>query len=273
MSKETSILFCGDPHGDFGFIIDAAREARPAAAVIVGDFYARKSLPAEGETADTALAAVRAEGVRVLYIHGNHESDRPEIWKASIESLPAEDGLHARFEAVGSVSLGGLGGVFRQKVWFPNDGTEPRFLTRESKLACIPKNERFRNGLPVKDRTTIFPEDLDALRERSRGLPSAGRILVTHEAPETHEFGAACLSALARDCGAGLLVHGHHHFSYRATLPCGTKVRGLAGREAWLARFGADGRLIEDAGLWAAERCPPRPDTAGNERGESDATA
>jgi len=56
---------------------------------------------------------------------------------------------------------------------------------------------------------------------------------VTHEAPSCHRHGYAVIDDLAAAGGAKLIVHGHHHDSYTATLPNGIPVRGLGLAEPW----------------------------------------
>jgi len=71
----------------------------------------------------------------------------------------------------------------------------------------------------------IWPEDVERLAAEKAD------ILVTHEAPSSHRSGAAVLDDLARAMGARLVVHGHHHTSYRATAPDGLQAQGVAA--AW----------------------------------------
>ena len=86
--------------------------------------------------------------------------------------------------------------------------------------------------------TAIWPEDYDYLASQSAD------ILVTHEAPRSHPSGNAALDDLARAMGASLIVHGHHHVSYRAVAPDGLRAMGVAA--AWGATI--DGEL-----LWPGE--------------------
>jgi hypothetical protein len=73
--------------------------------------------------------------------------------------------------------------------------------------------------------TAIWPEDYDALAGQQAD------ILVTHEAPASHPAGNAALDALARAMGARLIVHGHHHVTYRAVAADGLCAMGVA--SAW----------------------------------------
>jgi hypothetical protein len=103
----------------------------------------------------------------------------------------------------------------------------PRFHTRAAFLESLPPDEKWRGGLPLWHRDTIFPEDVDALSSQCFD------VLVTHEAPSSHRHGSAVLDALAEAGGARLIVHGHHHESYEALLDSGVRVRGLRLAEIW----------------------------------------
>jgi len=79
----------------------------------------------------------------------------------------------------------------------------------------------WRDGLPLRHRSTIFPEDLNALAGEEVD------ILITHEAPSSHKYGHAEIDDLAEIKGVKVIVHGHTHQDYRATLPNGVEVVGL----------------------------------------------
>jgi hypothetical protein len=86
--------------------------------------------------------------------------------------------------------------------------------------------------------TAIWPEDYDELTSQRAD------ILVTHEAPRSHPAGNAALDALARAMGASLIVHGHHHVSYRAVAHDGLRAMGVAA--AW-------GATLHGELLWHGE--------------------
>ena len=88
----------------------------------------------------------------------------------------------------------------------------------------------------------IWPEDVARL-----GAERAD-ILVTHEAPGSHPAGKPELDTLARAMGARLIVHGHHHVTYRARAPDGLEAMGVA--SGW-------GVAQDGAVLWQGEA--PRP--------------
>lgn len=61
------ILFCGDPHGQFGHIIEAVQEHRPAAVILLGDLQAQRPLEIE-------LAPILTSP-EIWFFHGNHDTD------------------------------------------------------------------------------------------------------------------------------------------------------------------------------------------------------
>jgi predicted phosphodiesterase len=52
-------------------------------------------------------------------------------------------------------------------------------------------------------------------------------VLATHEAPESHALGFQFLGDLARAMGVKLIIHGHHHERYSATIAGGIRVEGI----------------------------------------------
>jgi hypothetical protein len=66
--------------------------------------------------------------------------------------------------------------------------------------------ERWRDGIARRHRSTIFPEDYQQL---FRG--QFADLLVTHEAPSAHPHGWQAIDNLAKMLGVRLLVHGHRH--------------------------------------------------------------
>ena len=131
------------------------------------------------------------------------------------------------------VRVAGLPGVFKPSVWYPTPGgwrgaiDPPRFRNRAAFLAAQPAARVWRGGLPLWHRDSIFPDDVARLADQRFD------VLVTHEAPSCHRHGFTAIDDLAAAGGARLIVHGHHHDSYTATLPNGIAVRGLGLAEAW----------------------------------------
>ena len=89
---------------------------------------------------------------------------------------------------------------------------------------------RWRDELPIKARAAIWWEDYERLYGQQAD------ILVLHEAPGSHLYGFAVLDELAEAMGVKLIVHGHHHENYDATI--GTiRVRGVGKATPWLLQI------------------------------------
>ncbi|WP_037452149.1 metallophosphoesterase family protein [Skermanella stibiiresistens] len=217
-----TILFCGDPHGSYSQIIRAVAAKRPAAVVIVGDHDLEQPL-------DEVLAPVLDAGVRVWWIPGNHDGDRVHWYCNLFDSGLGDANLHGRVaEVAPGLRIAGLGGVFRGRIWHPSEGDgAPRFPDRESYLDALPPGHRWRGGLPLAQRVSIWWEDYQKLRAERAD------VLVCHEAPSSHRHGFGVLDDLARSMGARLIVHGHHHIGYQAMLPAGLRVIGIGRAGLW----------------------------------------
>jgi len=189
------ILFCGDPHGQFGHIIEAVQEHRPAAVILLGDLQAQRPLEVE-------LATI-LDQTEVWFIHGNHDTDSVADHDHLFGSDLAERNLHGRVVEVAGLRIAGLGGVFRGKVWTPP--APSTFENPKQYLASCGKGNLWRGGLPLKHRSTIFPDDYERLQKQRAD------ILVTHEAPSAHPHGFAAIDDLARRLGVSTSFHGHHH--------------------------------------------------------------
>jgi hypothetical protein len=210
------ILFAGDPHRNFAPILRACLALPPGTLILLCDCDCPTPL-------DEILKPVTRRGWTVRWIMGNHDTET----EAAYDNLVLSDGdLGLRVTSIGGIRIAGLPGVFKPRVWQPDQ--PPSFLTRAAFQASLRPDEPWRGGLPLFHRDTIFPEDFDRLAALSCD------ILVSHEAPSSHAHGYAVIDALAEACGASLIVHGHHHQSYTATLPNGITVRGLGLSEPWL---------------------------------------
>lgn len=217
---ETTILFAGDPHRNFAPILRACLALPPGTLILLGDCDCSAPL------ADLLAPAIE-RGWDVRWILGNHDTET----EAAYDNLTGHPGdLGLRVTTVAGQRIAGLPGVFKPRVWHPHDGP-PSYHSRTAFQAALRPHEPWREGLPLFHRDTIFPEDFDRLAAQSCD------ILVTHEAPSSHPHGFAAIDALAEACGARLIVHGHHHASYTATLPNGIKVRGLGLSETWRPRL------------------------------------
>jgi predicted phosphodiesterase len=217
LADRTPILFAGDPHGNFAPILRACADCEPGAILLVGDCGLASPL-------DDVLAQPIARGWSVHWILGNHDTETEQAF----DNLTACSGdLGLRATTIGDRRIVGLPGVFRPRVWQP-DEPPPSFHRRADFLASLTPAQRWRGGMPLWHRDTIFPEDFEHLA----GLRCD--ILLSHEAPSSHAHGFQVIDDLAATCGARLIVHGHHHKSYAATLPNGIAVRGLGLAEPWL---------------------------------------
>lgn len=210
------VLFAGDPHGNLTPILRACAALPAGDLILVGDIGC-------GKPFQELMAPASRAGWNVHWILGNHDTETEAAYD-NLVNAPGDIGL--RVVTIGGWRIGGLPGVFRPRVWEPEDG--PAFFqSRSAFQASLPTGQLWRGGLPLWHRDTIFPEDFDRLGA------AAFDILVTHEAPTSHRHGHAVIDDLAQRCGCRLIVHGHHHQSYEATLPNGIRVRGLGLSEVW----------------------------------------
>lgn len=238
-SHPLTILIVGDPHGDLSCVLQACRERQPTAVILVGDQELQRPLVDE-------LAPLYAAAVPIFWLVGNHDADSSEIYDNLVSSVAHQpDGhLGARAINVDSLRIGGLSGVFANRVWYPQQGGEvPRYATRADYLRSVLRSDRWRSdwsgpevsehcGLPRSMRAIIFPEDLERLAEHRLD------VIISHEAPgPPHPRGFGVLARLADRVGARLWVHGHHHRHYDETviLPSGRPLRvvGLGIRQCW----------------------------------------
>lgn len=220
-----AIWFYGDPHTDFRPLNRAALRGEihsDDTVVIVGDCDLVEPLR-------EAIAPVMATNCSVRWIIGNHDTDDSHVFDFLMSE--ADGDLHGRVHvASDGRAIAGLGGVHKGKIWRPtNDMPDPQptYPTRASFLRTLKHYERWRGGLPLAHRDTIWQEDVVALGRRRAD------VLVVHEAPSTHKYGSPALDRLAKQMHARLIVHGHHHVAYSALTPDGILVRGLAGAELW----------------------------------------
>lgn len=190
------ILFCGDPHGEFEHIIQHVQQSNPAAVIILGDLCLSQSF-------EQTFAPI-LERTDVWFIHGNHDTD--EVRYHDHLFACHERNLHGRVAEIDGFKIAGLGGIFRNQVWYPPK--PPRYTTRKDFIAHCGKGNLWRGGLPRKHRSSIFPEDIQCFE----GLKVD--ILVTHEAPIAHPHGFLAIDELAQSLGATTIIHGHHHEPY-----------------------------------------------------------
>jgi predicted phosphodiesterase len=220
------ILFAGDPHRNFAPILRACLALPPGTLIIVGDCDCPAPLP-------EIMAPATDAGWRVRWILGNHDTETERAYDNLVRAYPDGD-IGLRVTEIAGLRIAGLPGVFKPRIWDPRPDASsgrvepPGYHTRAAFLRALPPDGHWRGGLPLWHRDTIFPEDFDRLRT------DYFDILVTHEAPSSHPHGYAVIDRLAESGGARLIVHGHHHQSYAATLANGVRVRGLGLAEPWV---------------------------------------
>ena len=210
------IFFCGDPHGCFDQINEAARLHKPDALVILGDLQAPAPLE---EVLEEALAYAP-----VWWIPGNHDSETDAFYDHLWRSGLADRNLHGRVANVCGLRIAGLGGVFRGQVWMPDDA--PNYYCPATFIRRVGMGNVWRGGVPRRHRTTIFPSVYQNLMRQHAD------ILVTHEAPSCHRKGFAAIDRLAESMGVKRLFHGHQHEDrsygrYRGMLMTGVGYRGV----------------------------------------------
>lgn len=213
------IWFCGDNHGHFDHIIAAVKEHRPSAIVLLGDVQARRPLQVE-------LAEILSS-TAVHWIPGNHDTDTEDDYDNLFGSTLADRNLHGRVVDVAGMRVGGLGGVFRGRVWMPP--AEAVHASAKGFLRVAGKGNMWRGGLPLRHRSTIYWEDY--LRLATQRCD----VLVTHEAPGVHPQGNAAIDLLAVATGARKHFHGHTHDSLPYNNPAvqvfGVGLRGITDLE------------------------------------------
>ena len=221
-------MFFGDPHGSFEFVIRCVQKYEPEAVVLLGDIQAQRPLQVE-------LAPI-LDLTEVWWIPGNHDTDSDADHDNLFGSELAHRNLHGRIVDIAGVRVAGLGGIFRESIWSPP--LEPAYRSAADRLRVLRASDRWRNGLPLRHRSSIFPDEYERLaRQRAD-------ILVTHEGLGGHPHGWNALDELAISLDVQLVVHGHLHQTID---------------------YVADGRLDPDAGYQAFGIAPdhyliwPRP--------------
>lgn len=192
-----TIYLCGDPHGNFDHLIEVVTHAKPDAVILLGDLTPLQPLQ---EVLEPVLSLTE-----VWFIHGNHDTDTESSYDHLFSSTLAGRNLHGRVVEIAGVRIAGLGGVFRKQVWMPPAAAS--FQSPDAYCAQCGRGNLWRDGLPRKHRSTIFPKDFVLLQGQRAD------ILVTHEAPSCHPHGFQVIDELARSLGVSHSFHGHHHDS------------------------------------------------------------
>lgn len=188
------ILLCGDPHGRFDHIIQAVPAYRPDAVILLGDMTPDRPLHVE-------LARI-LNLTDVWWIPGNHDTDEERFYNNVFGSELADRNFHGRVVEIAGLSVAGLGGVFREKIWMPGKA-DASFHSPADYLAKCGKGNWWRQGLLTC--STIFPNEVESLACQRVD------VLVSHEGPDLHQFGSPALTQLAKDLGVRAAFHGHHH--------------------------------------------------------------
>ena len=210
--------------GNFPPILRACAALEPGTLILLGDCDLHVPLRDK-------LAPLFTLGWDVRWI-GNRDTDTEALYDNLVADFPEGD-FSGKVIEIGGLRIAGLAGVFKPRVWHPRPEEPrgmiepPRFNTRVEFLASLKPSERWRSGLPLWHRDTIFPADFSVLAKQRFD------VLISHEAPSSHRHGFAVIDRLAEVGAARLIVHGHHHEFYTATLPNGIHVRGLAVAEPW----------------------------------------
>ena len=192
-------MFFGDPHGDLEPVIGAVERFQPEAIVLLGDIQARRPLHVE-------LRSI-LDLTEIWFIHGNHDTDSDADYDNLWGSELADRNLHGRIVEIAGYKVAGLGGIFRSKIWDPRRPIEEAaFQSSDAMRRTMKREERWRDGISRKHRSSIFPDEYQRLL---RSGPAD--ILVTHEAPSAHPYGWKAIDDLAEALGVQLVVHGHHH--------------------------------------------------------------
>ena len=191
-----TILFCGDAHGKFDYIVHAALEHDAAAVVLLGDLQPIRPLHVE-------LASIRD---RVWFIHGNHDTDSVRDFENVFDCEISDRNIHGGVAVLpDGTRLAGLGGIFRSRVWDPGANGAPRFRTRADFARATAPANRWRGGPERQHWSTIFPDDIGRLGQLRAD------VLVTHEAGAGHPYGFSVIDDVARSLGVHTSFHGHHH--------------------------------------------------------------
>jgi len=213
------ILMFGDVHGNCDHILPAVLAEKPAAIIFLGDIQAQRPFEQElGEVMDLT---------DVWWIPGNHDTDSRADYDNLFNSALADKNLHGRVVEIDGLRVAGLGGVFREAVWYPRHDPEavPHYESYDSYVKSELAAERWKEyrrlkaagqnpaGLPspamlgkaLTHKSTIFYDDWLSL------YGQRADILVTHEAPSCHPYGFIALDILAKSMRIKYSFHGHLH--------------------------------------------------------------
>lgn len=213
------ILFLGDVHGDFCHILPVVQKLNPAATIFLGDLELQR--PLEEEVAELMQVT------EVFFIYGNHDTDSEVNHDFMFKSKLADRNLHNKVVEIDGHRVAGLGGVFRQSIWWPKEDSSiaPKYQNYDAfvdaELQALKWQEMRKqkqlgegnlesvspvlNGKRLTHKSTIFFDDWMNLYDQQAD------ILVTHEAPCCHPHGFAGITELAKGMQVKKTFHGHHH--------------------------------------------------------------
>lgn len=200
MTDVGPVLYCGDTHGKFRHLLQAAGDLRASAVVLLGDLEPARPLHEE-------LAPIVD---KVWFIHGNHDTDSASNWANVWQSKLADRNVDGRVVMLpNGTRLAGLGGIFRGTVWYPTPtgdrGGAPAFQSQEEHAAAHDAGHQWQGSVNRTHWSSIYPKVLERLADLQAD------VLITHEAPGYHPRGFDLLDTLAQSMGVKLTVHGHHH--------------------------------------------------------------
>lgn len=210
-----NVWLCGDVHGDLRTLQRALKQVPvlPQAVILLGDLD-------PPEPVGHWLAPIAAQRIDIWFIHGNHETDTDAAFLDMFHAPGAERNINGRVVDVAGLRIAGLGGVFREEVWYPPapahfanyDALYEHWLVRTPMsqrqalpaLASLDERPVFSPRLR-KHHSSIFPDVYHRLADQQAD------VLIVHEAPSCHPHGFVAIDLLAQAMGVHHVVHGHHH--------------------------------------------------------------
>ncbi|MDQ0612230.1 hypothetical protein QFZ83_006401 [Variovorax sp. W1I1] len=132
----------------------------------------------------------------VYFIHGNHDTDSDPDYDNLFGSELADRNLHGRIVELAGYKVAGLGGIFRGKIWDPRRPVEEAAsFSADALRRSMRPEERWRDGIARRHRSTIFPE------ERTIGSISTGSSVVIERVATIASPGlCACDWQVNRSC-------------------------------------------------------------------------
>lgn len=211
MSRHDSILFAGDPHGNFNPLIAAVHKHKPEAVVLLGDYDLETPL-------ENYLQEI-IDLTEIWWIAGNHDFESPDKYKNLFHSALAEQSLHLKVAEIAGLRIAGLGGIFLGRVWYPPQ--PPKWRDKQHYLTHQKANAR-NADISLKYKSAIWHDEFEALKALKAD------ILVSHEAPGSHRHGFPVIGDLAVAMGVKNIFHGHLHENYARTIKNHINVFGVA---------------------------------------------